>query len=195
MSSTNKTTQGFNKWILEDKPQMADFNADNALTDQLLGDRYTKEEADEKFAPLTDALLKLSGGTVTGLTNFTGGLQIGGENIVEYGRWTPTSTTFNITSSWGIYYRIGKFVCCSSLAVVGSILNMSGDAAIFGLPFRVDKASGGSLLRAPVLQNIGNACVRTTENGIQFLKTSGTAIKGSECITGNLEFAAYYIMG
>lgn len=170
-------------------------------------DRYTKPEADKKFAlmssgitaeeriNLADALLKTAGGTVSGLTNFTGGIRIDGENIAEYGRWTPTSTTFSITYSWGIYYRIGKFVCCSSLAVVSSILNASGEAALFGLPFRVDKASGGSLLRAPVLQNIGNICVRSTENGVQFLRANGSAIKGSECETGNLEFAVYYIMG
>ncbi|WP_143533556.1 hypothetical protein [Provencibacterium massiliense] len=49
MSSTNKTEMGFNQWSLADKPTMEDFNADNALTEQLLGERYTKAEIDQKI--------------------------------------------------------------------------------------------------------------------------------------------------
>ena len=36
MASANKTALGLNQWSLSDKPTMEDFNADNALLDQIL---------------------------------------------------------------------------------------------------------------------------------------------------------------
>lgn len=47
MSSTNKTSLGFNQWILEDKPRMEDFNSDNALMDEKLVSANQRIEAVE----------------------------------------------------------------------------------------------------------------------------------------------------
>ncbi|WP_195282763.1 hypothetical protein [Harryflintia acetispora] len=47
MSSTNKTSLGFNQWILEDKPRMEDFNSDNALVDEKLVSANQRIEAVE----------------------------------------------------------------------------------------------------------------------------------------------------
>lgn len=56
MSSTNKTGLGFNQWILADKPTMEDFNADNVLVEQLLEERCTKSETDERFMAVEQLL-------------------------------------------------------------------------------------------------------------------------------------------
>lgn len=84
MASTFKTDLGFNKWILSDKPMMEDFNTDNALTDQLLADR----------------LSKASGGTVSGETNFTGGLKINGK---ESPKWLGVLESEDANSHYGTY--------------------------------------------------------------------------------------------
>ncbi len=87
MPSTNKTANlELNQWIGTDKPKMADFNADNSLIDAAIGDLqsdmqdaeatlgnfYTKQESDNRFA---NSVKKTSSGATINLTDVQDGAQ------------------------------------------------------------------------------------------------------------------------
>lgn len=63
MPSANKSEKlGLNLWAESDRPQRGDFNGDNMILDQVLGEHLenselhlTKEEKSRVFAPITDA--------------------------------------------------------------------------------------------------------------------------------------------
>lgn len=208
MPSTNKTKLGFNQWFPTDKPKMADFNADNTLADQLLGERYTKTEADGKFAPvsagitaeerinLADALLKTAGGTVSGLTNFTGGLQINNRPVagVESGIWEPTGPTFEFATAYATYCIVGYIVLGNLSVQVSSILDQNGGAYFEGLPFAASRVGSGNLIRSNVFAGLNDIRVRVAGTSLEFMGEGSRAVKGSECKTGLIEATFYYMI-
>lgn len=213
MSSTNKTGLGFNQWILADKPTMEDFNADNVLVEQLLEERYTKGETDERFAPVSacvsesdranwDGKLDKTGGTVTGPVNFTGNLTRGGEPVATYkaGTWQPTSTAFNLTPRYAFYVRVGQLVTVNSAIDITAISGNTDYAIINGLPFSAASHGpfGISIAAFPSisLQNVTQIIGRITSTGINLFAwtpSSQAGLRGRDFESGVIEFSATYI--
>ena len=123
MSSSNKTSLGLNQWDATDPIQRVDFNKDNEILNEVLGQKSD-----------------------LGGANFTAPIKVAGETVwhngnlpSELGVWTPTiygGTTSGspVYSSNGIYSRLGNFVYIRFSLELTDKGGMDGELRIGGLP-------------------------------------------------------------
>ena len=145
MSSSNKTSLGLNQWDATDPIQRVDFNKDNEIIDEVLGQKAS-----------------LDGASFTRSITVNGASVWNGNNVpIESGAWSPifpANCEFDLRQSY--FNRFGPFV---NLMLYGTLEVNSGSEDIFtitGLPYSSQSYQGlhftyGTLLDG-IMSNFGS---------------------------------------